>query len=959
MGEARATPAALGIETAPRPQRSQEGPGRLGESDFVGRQVELAALSEELAHARLVTVTGPGGVGKSRLARQTARRVSERLARRVVLVDLEGLGEPALALEALAGAVLGQHAATDLHSAVVRALSEGETLLLLDGCERLVAGVKGLVEALLRACPGLRVLATSQRVLGLASEHVFRLGPLAVPEAGELGRESLLAYGAVELFAAQARAACPGLAIDDSGAAAIARICRHVDGLPLALELVAPSAKRLSLEQLADAVEEGVAPAGSGGRPAGPARHRSLETALEWSFGLLSERERRLLEVLSVFVGGADLAALASLPARVGVRPGLVECLAGLVEKSVVSMSVAHGVARYDLLGVVRRHVQAGLERKGRLEGLARLQLAWCSELVAGAEEALISGPHQARFLELVAGEQANLRAALGFALEAGDEKAAGALACQLWRFWELRGQLSEGRHWLERVLAQGSLPAGLRAHLLDGLGMLAWRQGDHLVATAALEEALVLARSSGEAREAARLGNHLGLVALFAGEVALAGRRFEHSRAELERLGSPGEVAAISANLALVAIEEGRLEEACQLLGAAVAAQVALGDRHGRATSLLHRAIARYYLEDHHCGRDDACEAAAVFLELGDERSLAFCLLVLSATLAGQLPVVALELAGLAAALEERVGIRLPVGWDARVELALAPAREALGAKADEIERRGAALEPAVAVARASAGQLGEPAGPEKEPWASVETLGRFEVRRRGQRVHLAPQVALLLKLVVAEGGLLHVEQAVEELWPGVESERGRRRLRNVLARLHRSAGPIVVRAGQELVLAGGVGLDSERFEAAARQAVLALTAGEDGPAARRQARAAARLYGGEFLPEERYELWAASARERLRRFRLRLLDAWAAAARAEGVEAEAEACLRVGIESDPTDEGRYLSLAGLLAGAGRLAAAAAVLSRARAMAEELGLPFSPAVAALESTLTKSSAGS
>ncbi len=699
--------------------------------------------------------------------------------------------------------------------------------------------------------------------------------------------------------------------------------------------------------------DHALALSGSDTASSGPARHRSMDAALEWSFGLLSPEERRLLEVLSVFVGSADLEALTSLSSATGLRRGgMVQCLSGMLEKSVVVTKMVQGVARYDLLGVVRRHVQAGLRRECRFEGLCRLHLAWCLEMVAGAEEALISGPGQARVLDVVAREQANLRGALRFALVAGHAEAAGTLARELWRFWELRGQLAEGRRWLERVLAAGPVPVGLRAHLLDGLGMLAWRQGDHPVAASALEEALVLAEGSGETEEAARIGNHLGLVALFAGETALAGERFERSRAELERLDSPGEAALVSANLALVAIEEGRFDHACRLLDGVVAAQVALGDRHGQAVSLLHRAIARYYLEDCHCSSDDACEAAGAFLELGDERSLAFTLFVLAAAVAGQRPVLALELGGLAGALEERVGIGLPARWDARVEAALVPARVAVGARAEEIVRRGAAMEPADAVARARAGSTGEPAGSTEEPWASVETLGHFQVRRDGHLVHLAPRVALLVKLVVAAGSSVHVEQAMEDLWPEEDPERGRRRLRNVLARLGRAAGPIVVRAGQELVVAPGVALDTARFEAEVRRAVVALTAGEDGPAARSQARAAARLYGGEFLPEERYEPWATSTRERLRRFRLRLLDAWAASASAEGEQAEAEACLRVGIESDPTDEGRYLSLARLLAASGRPAAAAAVLSSARAMAEELGLPASPAVEALEGTL-------
>lgn len=875
-------------------------------TDFVGRRAELAALSEELAHARLVTVTGPGGVGKSRLAREVARGARSWSKDGVIFVDLESVSDPALVVEVVAG-MLGQHAASDVEAAVVRSLVSSEMLVVLDGCERLVAGVGGLVELVLRSCPALRVLTTSQQVLHIAGEHVFPLAPLAVPGEECLSPGALLAYEAAELFVGHARAACPGLVLDGSGAGSVARICRRLDGLPLALELVASRARTLSLEKLAAAVEAGMP--FSETRLRGPPRHRSTDAALAWSVGLLS--------------------------------PGTVK-----------------GVARYDLLGVVRRYVQAGLQRQGRFEALARLQLAWCVDMVAGAEEALISGPCQARVLDLLAGEQANLRGALGFALDAGDAEAAGALACGLWRFWELRGQLSEGRRWLERVLAAGPAPAGVRAHLLDGTGMLAWRQGDHLAATSALEDALGLANECGEVQEAARIANHLGLVALFSGDVALAGGLFERSRADLERLDSPGEAALVSANLALVTLEEGRLDEACRLLDRSLAVQRALGDRHGRAISLLHRAIVDYYLGDSHCAHEEAHEAAEVFLELSDERSLGFALLVLAAVLAGQHPPLALKLAGLAAVLEERLGVGIPVGWDTRQESALAPARLALGNEADELLRKGAAMDPTVVLAQVRAEIPGTPASSAEEPWASVEALGRFQVRHYGRPVHLAPQVARLVKFVAVAGQPVHVEQAIETLWPEVDPERGRRRLRNVLARLHRAAGPIVTREGQALVLAPGVALDAIRFRDEARQAVAALAAGEDGPAARRQARIAAALYTGDLLVEDLYEDWAAGSRERLRRLRLRVLDAWAAAASAEGDQAEAEACLRGGIEADPTDEGRYLSLARLLAGSGRTAAAAAVLSRARAMVGELGLPISTAAVELDATLRAGSSG-
>jgi non-specific serine/threonine protein kinase len=925
----------------------------------------IAALSDELAHARLVTVTGPAGVGKSRLAREVARSATNWSKDGVIFVDLESVSDPALAVEVVAG-MLGPPAASDVEAAVVRSLMSGEKLLVLDCCEHVMASVGGLIESLLRSCPALRVLTTSQQVLHLAGEHVFPLAPLAVPDEERLSPEALLAFEAAELFVSHARAACPGLALDSSGAAAVARICRSLDGLPLALELVAPRARTMGMDKLADAVEAGMSFSETPLR--GPSRHRSMEAALTWSVGLLSPGERRLLEVLSVFVGGADAAALANVLNGTGLQQReVIEGLSGLLDKSVVSMSMmtAEGVARYDLLGVVRRYVKAGLQQQGRFEALARLQLAWCLEMVAGAEEALISGPHQTRLLDLIAGNQANLRGALEFALGSGDAEAAERLACGLWRFWELRGQLSEGRRWLERVLA--ARPASVArspsretsyTHLLDGAGMLAWRQGDYVVATSTLEEALSLASDCGDVKEAARIANHLGLVALFSGDVVMAEGLFERSRDALERLDSPGEAALACANLALVAIEEGRLDEACELLNCALATQYALGDRHGRAISLLHRAIARYYLGDSRCAQEEAHEAAQVFLELSDERSLGFALLVLAAVLARQHPALALELAGLATALRERIGADIPFGWGARQESALEPARLALGSEADAFVRNGAATDPTFLLAQVRAAIPGPPANSAEEPWASVKLLGHFQVRHEGHPVYLAPQVARLVKLLAATGQPVHVEQAIETLWPEVDPERGRRRLRNVLARLRRAVGPIVMREGQLLLLAPGVAIDAVRFSDEARQAIDAFDVGEGGPASRRQARIAAELYSGDLLAEDLYEDWASDSRERLRRLRLRLLDAWSAAASAEGDLAEAEACLREGIEADPTDEGRYLSLARLLAGSGRTAAAAAVLSRARAKVDELGLPFSTAIAELDAILRAGSIG-
>jgi len=257
-------------------------------------------------------------------------------------------------------------------------------------------------------------------------------------------------------------------------------------------------------------------------------------------------------------------------------------------------------------------------------------------EVVEGATEALLSGSHQRRLLDQIAEHYPNFRSSLAFALEEQDFVSAARLAEGLWRFWELRGMLAEGRSWLERCLKGGPLPPELRVRLLDGAGMLAWRQGDFSDATRYFGEALACCGASNPTIPMrGRLHNHAGLVELFSGNLAAAISDLEVALAEPEAAQCPGEAAAVRANLALAAIERGRLFEAMRLAEEALAVQVAGGDRHGQAVCLLHRAIALYYSGEPSSAAGEARVAAGIFEELGDNRNLSFCLLLLAGCLA------------------------------------------------------------------------------------------------------------------------------------------------------------------------------------------------------------------------------------------------------------------------------------------------------------------------------------
>ena len=930
---------------------------------LVGRDAEIVALTDLVARERVVTLVGPGGVGKSRLAAEVARRAQD-VTGGFVTVAVERVAHESLVAEALADA-LGSHDVFVDRRGGLGWLGDRELMVVLDGCERVLGAIRPLVGSLLDASPRLRLLATSREPLGIAGERVVAIGPLAVPGHEHPSIEEIAASPAAALFLGRVRSACPSLVVDDAAAAAAASICRQLLGLPLAIEIAASFVPIIGMEALAGEFGASLPPIPHDARFDGaPMSSSAMDRALAWSMSLLDPAERRLLDHLAVFAGGVDARVLGRAAIDAGdleARTEVVRWLASLVDRSLATVDVAEGVGRYDLLDVVRRHVRERLEREGRWVPLARRHLAWCLQEVEGAEVTLVRGPRQRACLERLAREQDNLRAALAFALSVGDIRAAGLLAKDLWRYWELRGQLGEGRSWLERILASGVGTADLRTHLLDGLGMLAWRQSDRSAAQAALDDAVQLATAGGDRRTAARVTNHLGLVAMFAGERASARALFEQSHGDLDRLDAPGEAAQVNANLALVAVQEGRCEDAVRLLDAALRVQVAVGDHHGQGISGLHRGIARYFLGDLAAAGQDALAAARTFLELGDERNLAFSLLLLAAGVGAARPALALELVGLSAAIRARVGFELPAGWDDHLEAALAPARAAAGSQAAALLRRGGSATPDELVGRAgaeisgrstSSGVEGVEGVDGVEGWASVKVLGGFEVRRGERVVHLERQPGLLVKQLAAARSAIHVEQVIDTMWPDATAWRGRRRLRNVLSRLHRAAGPLVVHDGDLLRFGPGVALDAVAFEHAVDRALGAFTKTGDAPAARCLAEAADRLYAGDLLPEELYEPWAAGARERLRRRRLRLLETWAKAAIADGDAVEAEACLRAAIEVDPIDEARHVELARLLVSSARPAAAASVLSEARAMATGLGVPVSPAVAALEATL-------
>jgi len=463
----------------------------------------------------LLTMTGTGGCGKTRLALEVAATLREQFADGVWYVELAGIGEPALVPIAVATA-LGMREAPG-RSAIEtlrQSLRDRALLLVLDNCEHLVDACARLVDDLLSGCPGLRVLATSREPLRTSGELVWRVPGLAAPNLDSPPTDSvgLVRFAAARLFTERARAARTDFTIGPRNARAVGNICGRLGGLPLALELAAARVRVLSAEEIATKLDDSFRLLTDGSRTA-PARQRTLRAALDWSYDLLSVEERALFRRLAVFARGFDLASAEVVGADgTTLRTDVLDQLTRLVDKSLVQGDQADGPSRYRLLEPVRHYARERLNDSGEAPATAARHAAHFLALAEDAEPKLM-GADRFRWVARLETEHQNLRSALSWLLSAGEAEAGVRLATALVPFWSNRGHLSEGRGWLERGLTMGGsdLSAPGRAKALSGAGMLAMLQIDSRGACVLLEQSLTLWRSCGNVQGAA---DTLGMLA-------------------------------------------------------------------------------------------------------------------------------------------------------------------------------------------------------------------------------------------------------------------------------------------------------------------------------------------------------------------------------------------------------------------------------------------------------------
>jgi predicted ATPase/DNA-binding SARP family transcriptional activator/DNA-binding CsgD family transcriptional regulator len=564
-------------------------------TSFVGRDREIVEVERLLSMTRVLSLTGAGGSGKTRFAMTVAKRVVDSYPDGVWFVELASLSVGTLIPQAVI-AVLDVEERPDepVISTLKQALHRRKLLLVLDNCEHLIEASAWLVETLLDSCPGLRVLATSREALNVAGELVWSVAPLSVPEEGHPSAiEEVAGYEAVRLFAERARYRDPTFELSPGNLEAVATVCRQLDGMPLAIELVAAKVGGLSVGQIAERLEGSLGLLAGGNRTA-PPRQQTLEGALDWSYDLLTGSERDLFGRLSVFSGGWTLGAAEAIGSEDGIdKGGVIGLLLRLVDKSLVVAEAngGGGEPRYRMLETVRQYASEKLGRSGEEEEALQRHAAYFVRLAEEAEQGL-NGSDHGRWLVRLETEHDNLRAALSWLLgEGGDVPSGVQLAAAMWPFWFARGYLSEGRRWLEGAASRaGPAATAARAKALNGAGSLATFQEEYGAAKALIEEALAISRELGDKEAiASSLANLCG--------VAMLGQRDDIPVTDLLeeafRLRPTLEDRRTAGNLYIlegrVALARGDLARSVELGEDGLSLYREAGDDYGMVMCLLH----------------------------------------------------------------------------------------------------------------------------------------------------------------------------------------------------------------------------------------------------------------------------------------------------------------------------------------------------------------------------------
>ncbi len=654
-------------------------------TSFVGREREIAEVAGLLGSAALVTLMGAGGAGKTRLAQQVAADLVDAHTDGVWLAELAPLSDASLTAQVIASALgVQEEMRRPLLETLGDFLKTKELLLLLDNCEHLLEACATLADLLLRACPRLRILATSREPLGIAGETVFRVPSLSLPDPEELPPgEQLVQYEAVRLFVDRARAVHPGFAVTDRNAPALAQACHRLDGIPLAIELAAARVSALTVEQIAVRLDQRFRLLTGGSRTAMP-RQQTLRAAVDWSYDLLSEQERLLLRRLSVFAGGWALEAAEGVCLGDGIEEyEVLDLLSVLVNKSLVQAEGRGGEVRYRLLETVRQYAREKLQESGEEAILCGRHMDWILALVERAATES-KGGRPVVWLDRFEVEHDNLRAALGWSTSGGDVEAGLRLGAMLVGFWSQRGYPREGRARLADLLARAPGRTPARAGALTSAGYLALRQGDYAAALPLLEESLARWREFGDKPELARALRTLGEALYGQGEHVRAKMLLEESLALYRELGDistePGEgstLPRVICSLADIAYAQTDYVRASALYEEGLA--VAREFEHVHDTGYALRGLGHLARIQGDYGRATGLleESLVILVQLKDKRCPALCVEGLACVASGRGQAErAARLFGAAEVLREAIGVALLPAERADHERAVAAAR-------------------------------------------------------------------------------------------------------------------------------------------------------------------------------------------------------------------------------------------------------------------------------------------
>jgi predicted ATPase/class 3 adenylate cyclase/Tfp pilus assembly protein PilF len=603
-------------------------------TSFIGREREIQEVKHLLSTSRLLTLTGTGGCGKTRLALQAAADAVEEFSDGVWLVELAALSDPALVIPTVAHALgIRDEAGRSLTETLIKYLQSKVMLLILDNCEHLIEACAKLVTDLLRSCPQVKIVVTSREPLNVPGEHPWRVPSLFTPDPDTLpGKESdlsalLMEYDAPRLFVERATVHRRDFLLTRSNVPAVARLCHQLDGIPLAIELAAARVRSLSVDEINSRLDHRFRLLTGGSRTALP-RQQTLRALIDWSYDLLHSQEQTLLQCLSVFAGGWTLVAAEQICSGEEIEDWeVLDLLTSLNDKSMVVAEPRDGATRYRLLETVRQYARERLSERGEEERCRDRHLSYFTALGEEAEPHLI-GEAQQEWLERLEGEHDNLQAALQWAEDHAPERGL-RLADAIWRFWYVRGHFAEGREHLEKLL-QATEPYGRtssRADALTAAGVMAYCQGEYAVSRAFFEDGLAIRRELHDRTGIAALLNNLGNVAYDQADYSTAQSLFEESLTLRRELGERRGIAATLNNLGNVANEQGSYSSARTLFEESLTIKRELGDRWGMANSLSNLGLVAYHQGDYAAAGAYFEESLTLRREVGDRGGIAISL--------------------------------------------------------------------------------------------------------------------------------------------------------------------------------------------------------------------------------------------------------------------------------------------------------------------------------------------